>query len=235
VPLARHRLWMPRNNYWPRSLAPSFATFRFVHGDLARANATTERSSRKRSRRTLLAPSRLRSTCRRRTTGPLSPGFGAAGSASLLVPRGLRDPSSVPTSRDDIPRAPFVAVPVNAFPYAHAPFRCDAHLPSDPHRHQRPGVIGDPTHCGYHRSVDWLKLADRSVAALEQAGSRASFDALVAACDWGELSGGESQWLYWLFADPITWRPGAERVTNGQHRLCGLRAAGARRVVADTS
>jgi hypothetical protein len=130
--------------------------------------------------------------------------------------------SNVPESWDQIPREPFAVVPVAAFPFAHGLFRCD---------HRR---SGDLDMCSYHRP-DWRLIADASVTAAELAGAGADVDALLAACDGMDLLDDERQWLYSLFAYPIVWRPGAEEVTNGQHRLCALRAAGAERVVADTS
>jgi hypothetical protein len=154
----------------------------------------------------------------------------------------------MPDAYDLVSGASFAAVPVTAFPFAEDPFRC-------PH-HNRfcelerafgdapDGVAGAQWHltltaedfaaCEYHR-VDWRAIADASVAVLNTAGPRATKDGLVAACGKQGLPADETLWLYWLFAEPIDWRPGSSCVNNGQHRLCALRAAGAERVAADTS
>ena len=154
----------------------------------------------------------------------------------------------MPDESDLLPGESFAAVPITAFPFAHGPFRC-------PHYERfcelaracdgaSDSVIGARWHltltandiaaCEFH-DADWRSIAAASVAVLKAAGPRATFDDLIAACEQQGLPKAELLWLYWLFADPIHWRPGSPCVTNGQHRLCALRAAGAEHVAADTS
>lgn len=40
------------------------------------------------------------------------------------------------------------------------------------------------------------------------------------------LTDQDRYWLHWLFTDPISWNDGDSNITNGQHRICALRAAG---------
>ncbi|MGA9314513.1 MAG: hypothetical protein WBV77_07790 [Solirubrobacteraceae bacterium] len=148
---------------------------------------------------------------------------------------------------DLLPGKSFSVVPVTAFPFAHNPFRC-------PHYERfcnleracaeaPDGVVGKRWHltltgddlaaCEFHEA-DWCSIAEASVAALRNAGPRATKANLRAACSEQKLPRDDALWLYWLFADPIDWRPGEPNVTNGQHRLCALRAAGAQFVAADT-
>jgi hypothetical protein len=145
-----------------------------------------------------------------------------------------------------LPGESFAIVPVTAFPFAHRPFRCThyerfceleracADAPA--------GVVGKRWHmtltdedfaaCEFHEA-DWRLIAEASVVALRSAGPRATKADLHATCSEQALPRDEALWLYWLFADPIDWRPGEPSVTNGQHRLCALRAAGAQFVAAD--
>lgn len=145
-------------------------------------------------------------------------------------------------------RERFVAVPVAEFPFAHRPSRC-------PH-HERfcevaracgevsEGVVGARWHltltaedfaaCEFH-GADWLSIAAASVAVLKAAGPTATSDDLAEACEEQGLAKKELCWLYSLFEEPIHWYPGSPSVTDGQHRLCALRAAGAEFVAAETS
>ncbi len=149
---------------------------------------------------------------------------------------------------DLLPGERFKAVPVAAFPFAHEPSSCTHHgrfcelaraCPSAPD-----GVVGarwyltltdgDFAACGFH-NADWQLIATASIAVLRAAGPRPTYDDLLAACDQQQLPEVEQLWLFSLFAEPIDWIPSDVDVTNGQHRLCALRAAGAELVAADTS
>ncbi|MGH3784525.1 MAG: hypothetical protein ACRDRO_28880 [Pseudonocardiaceae bacterium] len=44
--------------------------------------------------------------------------------------------------------------------------------------------------------------------------------------EYGQLSRNEQLWLLTLVDEPIEWSDRSEMLTNGQHRLCALRAAG---------
>lgn len=141
----------------------------------------------------------------------------------------------------------FVAVPVDAFPFAHGPFKCPHYERFCELERSNPdapeGVVGeqwfqtltaaDFAACEFHEA-DWRTIAATSVAILTDAEADVSKRDLSGACaDYG-LPGRDRNWLFLMFAEPILWRPGSPCVENGQHRLCALRAAGAESVVADT-
>jgi len=142
----------------------------------------------------------------------------------------------------------FAAMPVADFPFPHGPFRCPRHERycelARASRDAPEGVVGAQWHhtltaadfaaCEFHHA-DWLSVATASVAVLEAAGPHATFDDLAEACDQPGLPQKELHWLSSLFEDPIHWYQGSPGVTNGQHRLCALRGAGAELVAADIS
>jgi hypothetical protein len=134
---------------------------------------------------------------------------------------------------DAVIRESAAIVSVAVLPFAHAPFRCEAPFSGDDPR-RTDGIIGDTRLCSYHQP-NWRRIADASVAARKQTGPWPTSDALLSALSFDGLSTSDREWLYWLIADPIVWRPGADRVTNGQHRICALRAADVPRVIVDTS
>jgi hypothetical protein len=143
------------------------------------------------------------------------------------------------------------AVPVSALPFAHGPFKCPHEgrfeeiegFYEDADFHETT-VVGahwfltlstdDFKGCEYHEH-DWSQIAAASVAVLEAIGSQGSRDEMQAACARQELTSAESRALLSLFTDPIIWTPGSPTLTNGQHRTCALRAAGAEFCVVDTS
>jgi hypothetical protein len=145
------------------------------------------------------------------------------------------------------------AVPVSALPFAHGPFRC-------PHKERFDEIAGfyegadaddaddatvvgahwfltlaadDFERCEYH-DRDWSQIAAASVAVLEAIGPQGSREDMRASCARQKLSADDGQALLSLFADPIIWTPGSSTLTNGQHRTCALRAAGAEFCVVDT-
>jgi hypothetical protein len=149
---------------------------------------------------------------------------------------------------DLLPGERFRAVPVTAFPFAHEPSNCKHHERfcelTRACQNAPAGVIGarwyltlasaDFAACEFH-NANWLSIARASVSALQAAGPRATWDDLLRTCDEQQLPEAEQNWLFTLFSEPLDWIPGETGVTNGQHRLCALRAAGAEFVAADTS
>jgi hypothetical protein len=138
-------------------------------------------------------------------------------------------------------------LPVTALPFPHGPFRCPhnqrfLHLARTYDDLERT-VVGahwyltlsseDFAQCPFHQ-CDWRKVADTSVAILDSLATNATHDDLVAACSEQALLKQELEGLLSLFTFPIDWTPGSPTVTNGQHRLCALRAAGAEQCVVDT-
>lgn len=87
--------------------------------------------------------------------------------------------------------------------------------------------------CRYHQH-DWRVIADASVELLESLGPASDFREVAERA--GKLVGVEADCaeLIFLFSDPIKWTPGATSITNGQHRTCALKAAGADHCVALT-
>jgi hypothetical protein len=85
--------------------------------------------------------------------------------------------------------------------------------------------------CRYH-DHDWKAIAAASVALLEQipAGAEPEHVHALAA---GLLTDANDRFeLECMFLDPIIWVPGSVTITNGQHRTCALKAAGASLCVA---
>lgn len=142
------------------------------------------------------------------------------------------------------------AVP-SVLPFAHDPFRC-AH---DERFNEIAGfyegadiedatVVGahwfltlsadDFERCEYHER-DWSQIAAASVAVLEAIGPQGSRDEMRTACAKQKLPPADGRALLSLSVDPIIWTPGSLSLTNGQHRSCALRAAGAELCVVDTS
>jgi hypothetical protein len=72
--------------------------------------------------------------------------------------------------------------------------------------------------CEYH-DVDWprlLRIARQSPDGTRAMGHR----------EFPTLTSREQRWLAGLIDSPITWNDGDGNLTDGQHRLCALRAAG---------
>ena len=139
-------------------------------------------------------------------------------------------------------------VSVTALPFAHGPFRC-------PHKARfaelSRGYDGtDRTVVGAHwyltltpeqfaecpfHAGNWRAVAEASVNVLESLTVEGTHDDVAAACAAQNLPAQDAEWLRSLFAEPIDWTPGSSTLTNGQHRSCALRAAGAEQCVVDTS
>lgn len=141
----------------------------------------------------------------------------------------------------------FVVVSIETLPYVHGPFRCPHAGRFQQIEREHPELFSaeigkrwyqELTHeqrvvCEYHQA-DWRSIADASVRVLDQAALGIGKGDLTATCAEQGLVGQDLVWLLSLFADPILWRPGAQCLENGQHRLCAARAAGAERVAVDT-
>jgi hypothetical protein len=140
-------------------------------------------------------------------------------------------------------------VAVAELPWPHHPFRC-AHAErfSDleqlyPPGARETGAVGAHWHttltptdyagCGYH-AADWNTAAHAAVQ-IAQAGIPTSLAALRAAIETLGVPDETAAAALSLFTDPIGWSPGTPQVTNGQHRVCALRASGAPLAVIDTS
>lgn len=80
--------------------------------------------------------------------------------------------------------------------------------------------------CSYHQA-DWAGIAAAAGAILAD-GCHDLQQLLSRAEDYTDLGVTERDWLVSLFADPIVWSDDSTALTNGQHRLCALRAAGVR-------
>jgi hypothetical protein len=87
--------------------------------------------------------------------------------------------------------------------------------------------------CRYHQH-DWRRIADASVELLEALGPTSDFDEVVDRAAVLIDVEADRKELIFLFSDPIKWTPGASSITNGQHRTCALKAAGAELCVALT-
>jgi hypothetical protein len=133
-------------------------------------------------------------------------------------------------------------VAVADLPWAHLPSKC-ANFPDFEairalYDETRDGAVPAGAHfflsldsersaaCRYHQH-DWKAIAAASVEMLAQLDQESDHDDI-----WREAShllpeGPDRQELAFLFSDPIIWSPGAESVTNGQHRTCALKAADA--------
>jgi hypothetical protein len=140
-------------------------------------------------------------------------------------------------------------VAVADLPWAHNPSRCahvdrfEAIAALYPDEGWTPPAVGahwfvrltdeDFTVCEYH-DVDWVAVAAASVEIFEDLDDEATHDDIIEqiAVHLGETP--EAEWCLTLFSEPIVCRPGASSVTNGQHRTCALKAAGAPFCVVDT-
>lgn len=80
--------------------------------------------------------------------------------------------------------------------------------------------------CPYHQH-DWRAIATASVELFSRLGPQADGDDVQAEASRLLPEGPDRDELVFLFFDPIIWSPDASSVTNGQHRTCALKAAGA--------
>jgi len=147
-----------------------------------------------------------------------------------------------------LPAEQFRVVSVSALPFPHGVFRCP-HASrfkeiADLYDDCSGTVVGahwfltltddDFVQCPYHE-CDWRLVAESSIQVLEGLPSQATHDDLVAACEAQTLPKREAKGLFSLFSDPIDWTPDSPTLTNGQHRSCALRAAGAAACAVDTT
>lgn len=86
--------------------------------------------------------------------------------------------------------------------------------------------------CCYHRLADWRTVAQASVRLFREYRDRFQSDLHDAVLDVSRPRR-DCEQLHWLFHDPIVWGGEADSVTNGQHRICAIRASGARLCVID--
>lgn len=80
--------------------------------------------------------------------------------------------------------------------------------------------------CHYHQH-DWHAIAMAAVEVFTQLGPQADGDAIQREAARLLPEGSDRDELTFLFFDPIIWSPESPSVTNGQHRTCALKAAGA--------
>lgn len=131
----------------------------------------------------------------------------------------------------------FRSVPLAAMPWPHSQSDCPLGELAEQYRDRVPDSHGAhaaaflsrpgrqiQTECPYHQA-DWPRLVrmleeSRAAAADDEpppVGSHPEFDLLCPP---------EQEWLKALATDPIKYSDGDDALTNGQHRLCALRAAG---------
>lgn len=134
-------------------------------------------------------------------------------------------------------------VAVADLPWPHNPAKCahldrfnairefydkgfDGHVPAGAHFF----LSLDADHfaaCPYHRH-DWVAIAEASVDLLKGLSPGSDRDDVLSGAADLLPAGPDRQELAFLFSDPITWSPSTTSITNGQHRTCALKAAGAR-------
>ena len=168
--------------------------------------------------------------------------------ADLASDQGLLRSLAQTPEPERLPGEYLRVVPVTALPFAHGPFKCQHEARFTELGRGYDGtdrtVVGahwyltltteDCAQCPFHAG-DWHAVAEASVEVLESLAPASTYDDLAAACAGQALQQQEAAWLHSLFSDPIDWTPGSSTLTNGQHRSCALRTAGAERCVIDTS
>jgi hypothetical protein len=87
--------------------------------------------------------------------------------------------------------------------------------------------------CRYHQ-YDWRAIAAASIELFETLDSKSQHSEIVDRASVLLANEADRGLLVSLFSDPIKWSPGATAITNGQHRICALKAAGAALCVART-
>lgn len=130
----------------------------------------------------------------------------------------------------------FRSVPLSALPWPHHQADCPLGELAEHYRDRvpdthgahaaaflsRPGRTIRAT-CPYHQP-DWPRL----VRILDETAAAATDERpqVAAHPEYEQLSAAEQAWLDFLVHDPIKYDDGSTALTNGQHRLCALRAAG---------
>jgi hypothetical protein len=139
----------------------------------------------------------------------------------------------------------FELVPMGDVPYAHNPFKCEHIARFDPEnasegdgewmdRATEAGraffhslTARDFRRCEYHKP-DWKMIAScaADVVALKPTTIVEHLAACAAVAKRRKLRKRDQEWFFSLFTLPINFGPHAGHVSDGQHRICGLRAAG---------
>jgi hypothetical protein len=83
--------------------------------------------------------------------------------------------------------------------------------------------------CPYHQADDWTAIAE-GVLAYARAERDGEDERANQLYDAEHLTARDREWFRSLISGHIWWNSGQERLTDGQHRLCALRAAGVNRV-----
>ncbi|MDT0321427.1 hypothetical protein [Streptomyces millisiae] len=145
-------------------------------------------------------------------------------------------------------------VPLTALPWPHGLFKCPhaERAKALERTYPREKAAGQVAHaelfarltpedfaaCPYHQQeLDWPAIAAavcdawRSVPAETKQEQR--FEAVDRVMADPRLTGQERVWAQRLCAVPITWTEGALTLTDGQHRLCALRAGGVEAIGVD--
>jgi len=137
-------------------------------------------------------------------------------------------------------------VPVAELPWAWNPFKCAhrakfcAALPADLEADQRPPYFAAMVQgltqpeleaCPYH-NCDWALAAAMTVWCFQYRvdphGEQVSKRVAEQGGGWPELKAISS-----LFLRPIVWSPQSPTVSDGQHRVCALKVAGAERCIVE--
>lgn len=136
------------------------------------------------------------------------------------------------------------AVPAAALPWPHGLFKCEyakrgkriaRTYPGGHHQNQiaHAELFAELTEeefaaCPYHHG-DWQAIAEATLAYAE-VDEDAEPERASQLYDMEHLSPRDREWAQAMVADHIWWDEGDTSLTNGQHRLCAMRAAGVVRV-----
>lgn len=150
--------------------------------------------------------------------------------------------------RDEAPVASSLrVVALAALPWPHNPWRCRAHTRFEelalnyPPGAVQAGVVGahwtatltaEEVQGCLELGGDW-KMAAATAIAIVDAGIPSDRDLITQAIVEAGLTDKTAAACRSLFTAPISWSVGDHRLTNGQHRTCALRAAGATRCIVD--
>lgn len=85
-----------------------------------------------------------------------------------------------------------------------------------------------------HHDADWLQIAAASVEIFQNLDADTTLDRIPDLVTARLSVTTDAEHCLTLFFQPITWRPGQTSVSDGQHRTCALKAAGAPFCIADT-
>ncbi|MFI7135796.1 hypothetical protein ACIBQ1_59835 [Nonomuraea sp. NPDC050153] len=133
-------------------------------------------------------------------------------------------------------------VPLSSLPWPHGLFKC-AHAPTGarlargyPRDKDSDGAsqaahaelftqlsAQDFAACPYHQA-NWPLIGE--IARRAVVGPEREWRSALIPADTDQLTRQDERWLNSFEIDPINWDDGHDAITNGQHRLCALRAAG---------